>query len=490
MARPQSDTPPASWAWKSLGAKRYSLLVACVVAQAATLAITWPAWQFRTAPPNLPLFVLPQFGFGWIVAASLAAMLLWPRAGLCLNLAILTVAMVADQWRMQPQVIGIALLTLAVVEQRATPLVRWYLIAMWTWAGLHKFLSPDWCGHSTWNLVEELRLNPHVWQKPFAYGAASAEVLLGACAVVRPRWAAVGCLLLHLGIAVLLSPWLLDWNRSVIPWNLCTAAVGYWLLRNTSRLLPAAAFERLIAVALLVSPAAFYFGWIDPSFAHALYSDNVPRALITSGDGVHEIARWNELEFPFPSTHRAFRDYFTQTAAAGSKLHIADPRPWVSDSYFVKDDAGRAVRISRDEFRSSTQRSLAGIELDDVRCVFALGQAGAQMLKRTNKSMIYAVRFTPDHYRPELLSWLRGLPNLEQLQLAGCNVTDNDLRRLVGCEQLTGIGLDDTYVSDAGITFLLELPKLSHLESDNTRITPAAKALVEKRAAQNLAPGK
>jgi hypothetical protein len=381
------------------------------------------------------------------------------------------VACLFDQWRIQPQVLGISVLMIGVVESWGPAVARWYLTAMWIWSGLHKVLSPDWLGQISWGLLQSLPLDPKLWHAPFAYSVACSEVLLGVLAIIRPRWAAIGCVLLHSSIAVFLSPLVHNWNVSVVPWNLSTAIVGYWIFSTAPPLRDPLAWQWVVAAILLIAPAGFYAGWVDHAFAHVLYSDNVPYALATDDDGVKPIARWGSFRAAFPHTRRAFRQHFDLTAQTGAKLHLADPRPWLPDAYFLKRSDGSVVEISRAEFLSSGDDEIAGVEMDDPRAVFALSQAGARMLKRSAEEMIYAVEIPAKTYRAELLHHLHGLPNIEQLQLAGCEVIDDDLKLLAGCDKLQGIGLNNTKVTDAGLKYLAELPRLHYTELEHTAVT-------------------
>jgi hypothetical protein len=255
---------------------------------------------------------------------------------------------------------------------------------------------------------------------------------------------------------------------SVVPWNLCTAIVGYWILAVAPSFRAQSRLQWAVAAVLVVAPAGFYAGWVDHAFAHVLYSDNVPYGLMTTAEGAKPIARWGSFGVPFPHTRRALRQHFAMTADPGSKLHIADPRHWLPDAYFLKRVGGEVVEIDRARFLSSDDGGFSGIESDDPRAVFALSQAGARMLKRTADSMIYAVEIPPDRYHAALLRHLHRLPNVEQLQLAGCDVADDDLRLLVGCDNLQGIGLNDTNVTDAGLIHLSKLPRLNYRELENT----------------------
>jgi hypothetical protein len=447
---------------------RAMLMVVCVAAQAATLAITWPLWETRESPPHLPLINVPQMPFGGILACSLALVLFRPRLGVWFHIAMLAVACVFDQWRIQPQLIGIAVLMLATVEPWGPAVAKSFLIAMWFWSGLHKLLSPDWLGQVSWNLVQTLPLDPKTWHGPFAHSVAFGEILLSVLAIFRPRWAAIGCVLLHTGIAVFLSPWVHNWNVSVIPWNLCTAVVGYWVLYTAPTFRAQSVPQRVVAAALIITPAGFYAGWVDHAFAHVLYSNNVPYGLITTDEGLRPIAPWGPFRAALPHTRRALRQYFTVVAKRGSKLHIADPRLGLEDTYFLKCSDGEVVEIDRARFLLPDSDEVAGVESDDPRAVFALSQAGVRLLKRTAEGMIYAVEVAPKNYDAVLLRHLHGLPNVEQLQLAGCNVVDDDLRLLLGCDKLEGIGLNNTKVTDAGVTYLAKLPRLNYMELENT----------------------
>ena len=81
-----------------------------VLAQAATVLLTWKVWVPRTFQPMLPLVELPGFPAGWAMLESLAVVLVRPRAGVPLHAAVLAAAIIADQSRLQPHVISLATL--------------------------------------------------------------------------------------------------------------------------------------------------------------------------------------------------------------------------------------------------------------------------------------------------------------------------------------------------------------------------------------------
>jgi hypothetical protein len=276
------------------------------------------------------------------------------------------------------------------------------------------------------------------------------------------------------GISIALSPLLANWNATVIPWNLATASVGSWLLWQVRNTWPASSRQAAFALGLLALPAGYYVGWVDHYYAFVLYSDNVPRGVMTTRDGCREIDTWNELNAAFPHERRLLRQYFQRSVPPGSKLHVADPRWWLGDEYWLKKPGGQLQRLSIDDFFNQRAGAVAGIAYDDRRCVFQLSIAGARLLKRDPRAMIYAVEIKPDVYRPELLEQLSGLPNLEQLQLRACAIDDVQLKKLPRLRKLIGIGLEGTAVTDAALETLRLQPKLSIVEADRTRITVGA----------------
>ena len=474
---------------------RYGLLVIAVVAQLATVVITEPLWGVRatssgTAAPNLPALDLPQLPFGWLMVLSLLFTLIVPRRGVWLHLGVYAVACLFDQLRIQPQLMGVAVLILAMAIPKSSPLdrwnvARWYLVAMWFWAGLHKLLSPDWFTYCTWNLFGEAGLQPDDRFLWVAYMIAWSEIALALMAFFIPKLAAVGCVLLHGGIALYLLPWLRNWNASVIPWNLATAIVGYWILRRAPLGLPRTRGEWVVAVVLLVLPATFYLGLVDHRFAHVLYSDHVPEAVATASNGTtRQFSAWEELRVPFPHVPRLFKQHFALTSEPGEKLHIRDPHARMPDSYFLIKEEGPEEISAKEFYRADSEPLGAGI--DSLGSVFRLASNDVRLLKRDAAAMIYAVEFPPGTYSVELLQELRGLPNLEQIQLAETQVRDEDLKWLTVLKKLHAIGLDGTQISDRAVEILQEIPTLRIIEHKGTAISESAMIeFLESRRATN-----
>lgn len=506
---------------------RYGLVVLCVLSQLITVAMSWPLWQVRPSmswdqlsrnsaigtatgyvdvlppAPLLPLVDLPQLPCGWLMVGSLLLVLLRPRWGVPVHTVVLLVSFVFDQYRTQPQFMANAALLWGCAYLPAREIVRWGLVSLWLWAGLHKFLSIDWMGPGSFSLVNAVleslahgqqtpefikvaadRLDPYALYYPFAIVVAAGEMLLGILAIVKPRWAAYSCVALHVGIAVFLSPWLRDWNESVIPWNLCSAAVGCWILLQAKPGWPTKRSLQFAAAGLLIYPAGFYTGWIDHGIAHVLYSDNHAIAMVTSREqrdtsqdnfstknvvplpewidrGI-QIAGFGDLRVPFPNERRLHFQYFARVGRPGEKLHIFDPRPWGGDEYFLKQADGSVLPIDAARFFKATDSEVGGVAIESWRYYFFLNLAGVNMTRRDARAPIFTAVVTPKYYQPETVENLGRLQNLEEIQLKDCPVTDADLQRLPVLYNLRGIGVRGTKVTFQGLQHLLKFP---HLES-------------------------
>lgn len=515
------------WATPQKFNLRYGLVVLCVLSQLITVWMSWPLWQVRPSvpwefsaanaiseaaepvtfvmpAPLMPVIAdLPQFDFGWLMVGSLGLVLLVPRWGVPVHTAVLLLSFVFDQYRTQPQFMANAALMWGCAYLGAREVARWVLVSLWLWAGLHKFLSPDWMSAGSWHSLNEIHFYPNELYFAFAIFVAAGEMLLGIVAIVKPRWAAYYCVALHVGIALYLSPGLRNWNESVLPWNLCTAAVGCWIMLHSKPGWPEKRWQQVTAAALLIYPAGFYTGCIDHGISHVLYSDNHAIAMITyreardtSNDPPEseqlvplpdwvdrglQISGFGELRVPFPNERRLHLIYFEQVGKPGQKMHIHDPRPWGGDEYFLKDADSRVQPIDAARFFTPTETEVGGVAIDPPRASFALGLNGARRVFRDARSPTYAVVVTREYYRPEILDPLGQHTNLEEIQLQDCPVTDKDLARLPVLWKLRGIGLDGTLVTRDFLPSLLKHPNLSQVYYDNGIVT---RADLEAMAAQ------
>ncbi len=483
--KPAADLKPSrplSW-----GQPRFFLLLVPVTAQLITIWITWDLWQVRENPPNLWLVDLNgfQMSFTWTLMASVLMVVWFPRFGIWFQLGILLLSVGLDQFRLVPQVFFLWLLMTSIVFDWATILTRWYLASFWIWTGLHKLLSPDWMGYRSFELVaaSNTGLDPGEYYLVFAWAIALSELLLGLLACFRPRWAAYGCVALHLGIALFLSPLFFDGNFSVIPWNLAMAIVGYWILMRAAERPAITRGEYLGFLVFMAIPIGFYLGWVDRTLSHVLYSGNIPHGYVTRLNEPHELIRgWGKTEVPFPNERRILRQYFSLTGQPGEKLHIRDPRPFLADQFWLMTDSG-LVELNETEFLAASRQVPFGIPLDDPRALFGLSEAGAKMRKKDADSMVFAVVFPPGKLDSSLLDLLVGLKNVQQVQLSGTSVTDDDLKKLRVLPRLTGVGLDNTAVTDAGIEHLAGMKTLQIINRQGTAITDEAVSRVVKNPA-------
>lgn len=405
---------------------QYLLLCLVVGCQFVTVLITWPVWNVRTDPPNLPLFPLADVSFGIPIVASLIATLIWPARGTAAHAVLYLLACIWDQYRLQPQVISLLVLMFACVSQQGLWFCRWYLAAMWLWAGIHKLLSPDWFGWSSWVFLNESGLPADAWHVYFAVFVAAAEVALGLLAIFAPRRAAVPCLIMHLMILLLLSPLVRNFNASVWPWNLASGIVGWWMLCQQ----PAVTITRwhyATVAALLIVPAGFYADLVNPHLAFVLYSGNMPMALHTRHDGVRRLDGWAGLTVPFPDSPRLFVQFFRQTAAPGEKLAVSDPRPWLPDRYFVKQTDGQVQEIGRSRFLYIINgfSEVPGRELEGFNAVWAVERTGVVLQRDEYGSLLAAT--IQEERSLTAANQLRELPNLKELRLNDVNVTNQQL---------------------------------------------------------------
>ena len=486
---------------QQIGNVNFFFLLLTVIAQAATIIITWDVWQIRdltTTVPNLPwLAATPQINFGYLLIASLVFALIRPRRfGLMVHLFILAISIASDQLRCQPQVISIGILMTACVLPKFKRIAVWFLIAMWVWAGIHKTLSPDWYGEVTYYLLLRERFNwenIRLWDyhASLAIIAAVAEVGLGVLAWYRPKLAAPICFLSHIAIAIFLIG--IDWNFSVLPWNFCTAIVGAWLLWSVNDIvrpvsLPESKMGKLVVAFLLISPIGFYFGMVRHSLCHVLYSANFPDAVITKADGPMICEAIGELRVPFPHEPKAYIDLFRMIGKPGEKLHIREHRTCLASRYFEMSQQRTVVEISRAQFFEHNEQTVPGIAFDDRRRLFQLEKefhtanadleddhpSLARILKRDPSEMVWAVKFTPSKTQKQSYELIDGLPNLEQIQLSGSNITDDQLRHVSNALRLRGIGLDDTNITDRGLRYLQNLPQLETIQAQRTEISEEA----------------
>ena len=258
------------------------LLVLC---QAAIIFLTWELWQVRESPPLLPAVPLPQLPVGVALIATLALILRAPRAGVAAHLAVLLYAAAADQTRLQPQIVSLALLLVGTCESStARAIARAHLVSLWIWSGLNKAMSVEFMERTATLMFDALPLGPSWMRGWFGWLVIVSETAVGVCLLVAPlrRAGVVLAFAVHAMILLVLVPGL--WSVSVWPWNLAlpiAAAVFFWPDPAAPREIGRPALRaRLVLAAFLLLPVGFYGGWVDAYLAHHVYSDTAATAVV------------------------------------------------------------------------------------------------------------------------------------------------------------------------------------------------------------------
>jgi methylamine utilization protein MauE len=304
------------------------LLVLC---QAATIVLTWPLWQVREAPPLLPAVGLPQLPVGIALLATLALVLRAPRAGVAAHVAVLLYAFAADQTRLQPQIVSLALLLLGTCAfPAAGAIARAHLVSLWIWSGLNKALSLDFMERTATLLFDRLPFGPSWLRGWFGWLIIASETAIGVCLLIAPlrRAGVVLAFFVHGMVLLLLVP--SAWSVSVWPWNLAlpvAAAVFFW---PDPAAPPQPAWPtrraRLVLAALLLLPAGFYLGWVDAYLAHHVYSDTTATAVLCrDGEGCSP-APFLDPHLPMrtrlPPEPRLFVAHFDAICRPGDRLAV------------------------------------------------------------------------------------------------------------------------------------------------------------------------
>lgn len=328
----------------------FPLRVVFAAAQAATVLLTWRVWETRSYPPMLPLLDLPAVHAGWPMLASLAVILGWPRAGVPLHSLVLTLAIVADQSRMQPHVVSLATLLWGTMGRPGGLVVaRAALASLWTYAGIHKLTSPAYYTLSGAWLLRAVWSDGPAWLGPtLAAGVAVTEVFLGlGCFVPRLRkTVAMVAIVFHLATFAVLA-FRLQWDAPVWPWNLALAAAGPGLLLPWrgpgfgGEWAMAGRPARIAAAVLLIMPAGYWLGVVDAFLAHCVYADNRPKAYVCTPFSRTDVeGMCVRLGVVLPPAHRLYVPFFRGIGRPGEWLEIEDPR-WIAR---VRGFARRTIR--------------------------------------------------------------------------------------------------------------------------------------------------
>ncbi|MCA9248871.1 MAG: hypothetical protein KDA42_17210 [Planctomycetales bacterium] len=449
---------------------RLAMFLIAWLAQIATVLITWQVWQVRSRPPNLPLFSLPAWSLGPFILLSLCVVLIAPRFGVLLHGAALVVSCFFDQHRLEPQFFALWVLLWATVSARGEWFARWFLASLWFWAGLHKLLSPEFLGLTSWRICQRVGLETS-WHFRLAIAVAGFEIFVALLAIRTRRAAAIGCLLLHGGILLFLSPWFYNSNVSVWPWNAATGILGAWLFLRAPASLSGNAKQLAVVAALYLVPGVYYLGWINPHMAHVLYSSHMPKAWISGHDEARSLHGWGGLAVPFPDSHALFIQAFEQTAEFGDKLYIQDPRRRIDDRYFILQGDGHAEEIDRAAFRQGDERKgeVVGLLFDDANAAFQLEQSGMQ-IQRNRAGQANSINSADANCDDAALARIARLPNLREVRLTGGRVSAQGLATLAVLDRLEIFSIEEMPLSDDGLNVLDAYSNLHWLGLSGTRV--------------------
>jgi uncharacterized membrane protein YphA (DoxX/SURF4 family) len=312
-----------------------------VIAQTATVLLTWQLWNDRSTPPVLPAVDwLPALSMGIPMLISLAGAAYRPKSGTFLHITVLAYAVLLDQTRLQPEVVSLALLMAAIAVPALRVLGRAHLVTLWIWAGVHKLLSPGFADGAAVFLAGGLGIHPSLvqWLGPLA------EIAVGVLAIGRRTRRAAVVLAFGVHGSILVSLVAQRWNVAVWPWNLALPFAAAFLLAEDltigdsghGRRGTAVLMNAVVWLVFSVYPAAFYLGRSDAYLAHNLYTDNVQAAVVCP---VAEPAdctdpfrtTWDELNVPLPPERRLFRGWFEQTCQPGDVLVVFPIRTRLTD---------------------------------------------------------------------------------------------------------------------------------------------------------------
>lgn len=271
--------PPSS---SALGDPRAACAIVAL-GQLATLALTWPLFGVRAAPPLLPLPGLSTLAgvpglSAVLVVVSLVILVARPAVGGPLHLGAVLLACALDVTRFVPPVVSLAILGLGLSRPTLRSLVRAHLASMWLWAGVHKLLSPAYFAVLVPALTAGL---PEPVQTSAGWALALFELALGVAALVprAHRGVRLAAPALHLIAAVGVG--LSGQNHGVIAWNVALAALAPLAFAS----LEPGPRWREVHAALLVIPALSYALPTHPTLSHHLYSGATPITLSCGQDG-------------------------------------------------------------------------------------------------------------------------------------------------------------------------------------------------------------
>jgi hypothetical protein len=314
---------------------------AAAAAQAVTILLTWELWGPRWTPPTMPVIEsLAYADFGAILLALAVLALFRPRLASPAFCVVYGLAALADQTRLQPEFVSLAvLMTAPLYGAMGRSVARWHLTSLWLWAGLHKVLSLGWSTEAADAIAGYLHLD--ALRLPIAVVLPAAEIALGVMSLFPSLWryVRIGGAAVHLGIFLSLSPMFGNYNSAVWPWNIAVAIIAVCLFTATREAPVSTPVARAVAAALIVYPALFYVGVVDAYLSHNLYTSNTASAEVCQGtDACSEpFDTMAALNVPLPPEPRLYREWFELECAPGSRLVVTGIRTRITGEAGVEE---------------------------------------------------------------------------------------------------------------------------------------------------------
>ncbi|MFO0557930.1 MAG: DoxX family protein [Polyangiales bacterium] len=313
------------------------------LAQCATVLVTWKLWSVRLEPPMLPIGPAMAVPFGHALIATALVSIPFARVGSIAHALVFALAIAADLNRVQPSPFCFAIILLGTsFGARGWVIARVALAALWFYAGLNKLLSPGWfTGTAPWLLSALTRTPTAMVTKWFPWVIAGGEMTLGLLVLLpwTRRLAALGAVLLHVGILFDLGPWGHKWNEAVWPWNAGLALLAPFLLwpfrkeslRETARQSHPLALA--VCAWLALAPLLWHVGLYPAYFSHHLYSEDLPTSRWCGEDGcANERANdevYAALKVPLSPSIPIIRAYFLARCHRGEYLVVEETRRWL-----------------------------------------------------------------------------------------------------------------------------------------------------------------
>ena len=327
-----------------------------VLAQLATIVLTWDLWKQRITPPLLPVFdSLPQTSVGPLLVIVLIVSLFTTRLGTISYLLVLIYAFLTDQTRLQPEFVSMALLLISIEFEFARFIGRAHLITLWVWSGIHKILSHSFETNLTW-ISEWINIPTPALR----WIIRIMEVSLGVAAITyrTRKFAILMAICLHGGILILLIG--NNWNSAVWPWNIALPAASVFLLNESKGYKFTNNFQKLnmqtqthalaalIWIIAWIYPAGFYIGISNAYMSHNLYSDNTKTAFVCEVNVDQDRKCFNlssetyeVINVPLPPESYIFKSQFNRSCKPNETLFIYPIR-----TIFNTEDSSSAEKYS------------------------------------------------------------------------------------------------------------------------------------------------